>query len=66
MRRLNFTLTKYLKKLTDKKKDNKYYWKRKYYRELKRNNTLREDNLRMYRLMKEMEKKNGIQNIESR
>lgn len=52
MKKLNTILTE-LKNLFEKrKKETKYYWKRKYYKELARNNTLREDNIRMYKLLR--------------
>lgn len=59
MKKLNTILTE-LKNLFEKrKKETKYYWKRKYYKELARNNILREDNIRMYKLLRK-EKNNGI------
>lgn len=59
MKKLNTILTE-LKNLFEKrKKRNKYYWKRKYYKELARNNTLREDNIRMYKLLRK-ENKDGV------
>ena len=59
MKKLNTILTE-LKNLFEKrKKETKYYWKRKYYKELARNNTLREDNIRMYKLLRK-ENKDGV------